>query len=145
MYAQFDVDSAMYYMLLLESDIGSLEAVLDEYLYTLQIDITLEEYLSDKDAYLKLKEEKSVGVLPNQKLTMVSIELASLEKIQKDNASIHNQLSVQADGSIIASSQEKQDREVLPQIAVPVVESKMPLHPAEEIMKEINTLNPNLP
>src|SRR5690606_35624573 len=98
-YAQFDVDSAMYYMLLLESDIGSLEAVLDEYLYTLQIDITLEEYLSDKDAYLKLKEEKSVGVLPNQKLTMVSIELASLEKIQKDNARIHNQLSVQADGS----------------------------------------------
>jgi hypothetical protein len=49
---QLHLETAIYLSLKLAEDFGSLEAVLDEYLFALQMDLHFETYLNDKTQYM---------------------------------------------------------------------------------------------
>ena len=82
---QFDLSTAVYGMVVLREELGSVEAALDEYLLALQIGIRFEQYISDKAAYLKEKEEKSAGLTLDEIITAAVVEMIQLEQVQKDN------------------------------------------------------------
>lgn len=140
---QFDVDSVLYFMLVLKKDFGSLEAVLDEYLFALQIGVNLEDYILDKEKYLKTKEEKSIGITRDKVITMSVVESALLEKIQQDNQTDKDEFMIQGKGD--PSSKDSKEKSLLPDVPLPTIKDVKPGNPAAEIMKEVNVLNPNKP
>lgn len=140
---QFDVNSILYFMLVLKKDFGSLEAVLDEYLFAIQIGVNLEDYIQNKDKYLKAKEEKSIGITRDKVITMSAIESALLEKIQQSNRTAMDESVTQ--GKTENASQKAKEKSLLPDVPLPTVKDVKPANPTAEIMKEINGLNPNKP
>ncbi|MDR6553470.1 hypothetical protein [Paenibacillus qinlingensis] len=141
---QFDVNSVLYFMLMLKKDFGSLEAVLDEYLFALQIGINLEDYIQDKDKYLKAKEEKSIGLTRDKVITMSVIESALLEKIQQNNQTAKDEFTTQGKAGS-ATTKDTKEKSLLPDVPLPTVKDVKPGNPAADIMKEVNVLNPNKP
>lgn len=140
---QFDVGAVLYLMLVLKKDFGSPEAVLDEYLFALQIGVNLEDYIQDKDKYLKVKDEKSIGLTRDKVITMSFIESALLEKIQQNNQMAKDEFLTQ--GKIEGASKDSKEKSLLPDVPLPTVKDVKPSNPTAEIMKEINGLNPNKP
>lgn len=141
---QFEVKSAIYFMMMLKKDFGSLEAALDEYLSALQTGLNLEDYIQDKEKYVKAKEEKGMGMTRDSIITVSAIELAMLENIQHNNQTAKDdELITQGKGSSVAK--ESKEKTLLPDVPMPGVKDVKPDNPAAEIMKEINGLNPNKP
>ncbi|MCG7408437.1 hypothetical protein MH117_13485 [Paenibacillus sp. ACRRX] len=140
---QFDLNSSIYYMVTLKKDLGSEEAVLDEYLLSLQLDIDFATYLKDKKAYVKTKEEKMVGLLREQVVTTQLIELTMLERLQQQNGAAKDNKrtdSSKVNGGLPAHQQVKN---VIPDVSTPQVEEVRPPNPAEQIKAEIEAINPN--
>lgn len=143
---QFDLSTAVYCMVILKKELGSLEAVLDEYLLSLQIGVSLKQFISDKDAYLKAKQEKSAGLTQEEIITASDVEMAMLEKIKQDNRSVaEDELSFQSEHNVSSSSQDSEIESLLPDVPQPGVDNVRPENPTEQIMKEIEDINPNRP
>jgi hypothetical protein len=85
---KMDIKTAVTLMLKLRNDFGSLEKVLDEYLFSLQAGINLEDYLTDKRAYQKQRNEKSLAIDREKVITMAKIEEKMLKKAQESNTDI---------------------------------------------------------
>lgn len=83
--AKFDVNRAVYLMLVLKKDFGGLQQVLDEYLFCLQAELDLNLYLEDKTRYEEEKREKQAQWMPGELITTAKIEQKMLETIEKEN------------------------------------------------------------
>lgn len=80
-----DPEKAVYLMLKLEKEYGSLFAALDEYLYSLQLGIDLEGCLTDKAAYEKEKAEKQSQTSMETLLNTSELEERFIEKMQSQD------------------------------------------------------------
>jgi hypothetical protein len=79
---KFDIKRAVTLMLKLKEDFGGIEQVMDEYLFSLQAGINLEEYYTDKPAYLEKRDEKRIEIGLMNIVTVQKIEEKALESIQ---------------------------------------------------------------
>ncbi|MFZ5968692.1 MAG: hypothetical protein ACOYVK_16180 [Bacillota bacterium] len=137
---KIDPDTAVYLTLKLEKDFGSKEAVLDEYLYALQADLNLENYMKDKDQYLKEKEEKSIGMIQEKIITLAKIEEKMLRKIQQENADNTDPIEMKNDNVLTEEGDIGHD--VTVESPLPEIKDVKPLNPADAIMEEINAIDP---
>ncbi|KQN96000.1 hypothetical protein [Paenibacillus sp. Leaf72] len=143
---QFNVADAVYFMLLLEDKVGSAETVLDEYLVALQLELDLNLYISDQEAYIKARDEKRMSSPSHEMITMSGIELALLEQIQKSNTRIKDNLTTTTQGTTASIDvKDSKGENILPDVPLPVVEDIRPGNPAADVMKEIEAINPNRP
>ncbi|MNC50025.1 hypothetical protein D3C75_992430 [compost metagenome] len=138
---KFAEGQAVSLLLELKEEFGTLEAVMNEYLLTLQFDLELSTYLSDKEAYLKSKAEQTAGVQDNGIVTMELLEKAILEQLQPkfaENAADTADIK----GKTLTSEEEKTDSP-LPEIKPPSPGDVIPQNPAETIRQELQAINPN--
>jgi len=145
LYKKIDIKNAVYFMLKLKEDFGSYEEVFDEYLYSLQADLDLNDYIKDKEAYTKSKDEKKLLLDEQKVITLEKIEEKSIEKIQKDNKNIENEVLAQQNDKTIntaASDSGAKDKNSLPDVPKPANEGIKPKNPTDEIMNEIKEINP---
>lgn len=131
---------AVKLMLRLKMAFGSLGKVFDEYLFALQADMNLEDYLLDMTVYMEKKAEKTMAMGGQEVITMAVIEEKLLKKIQALNKNV-------APGSTeIPENPVKPElsvlREDMPKAPVPVMEDVRPRNPAEEVMNELKQISP---
>lgn len=142
---KIDIQNAVYFMLKLKADFGSYEEVFDEYLYSLQADLDLNDYIKDKDIYKKSKDEKKLLLNEQEVITLEKIEEKAIDKIQKDNKNIESEVSAQKNDKTVNSAVRDsvaQDKSTLPDVPNPNSENVKPKNPTDEIMNEINEINP---
>lgn len=142
--AQFDLDTAIKLLLALKDDFGSYEAVLDEYLLSLQWGLDLEVYKKDKDAYEQDKTNKSSEFVNQVTVTLAEIESRLLEESRNNNESMKDQtlaINPLASGK---SEQSGDAKNPLPEVPMPQVEDVKPRNPADVIQEELNRMNPNV-
>lgn len=144
---QFDLGMAVYGMVKLKQSFGSFEAALDEYLLALQLGIRFEQYFEDKEAYLKEKEEKSASLTHDEIITITVVELTMLENVQQNNRQAAEDDRKTPQAEIMASelSSSSKGEMSLHDIPLPQVAEVKPENPAMQVMKEIESLNPNKP
>lgn len=140
---KFAEGQAVRLLLVLQKDFGSMEAVMNEYLLTLQVDLELETYITDKKKYLENKEEHLAGLQENMIVTMELLEKAMLEQLQPDNAateSIGGTGNTKSDATLSADTDAGSP---LPEITPPSPGDVMPQNPAEAVREEIQAIDPN--
>ncbi|MBO8173608.1 MAG: hypothetical protein H0Z33_17205 [Bacillaceae bacterium] len=138
---KFDIKKAVYLILKLNPDFGSMEAVLDEYLLSLQLDMDLELYIRDREKYEEEKENKILTLTDEEIITLARIDDKMLEVINKNQKETESE-QVEADSNApVIEEEDKNDP--LPDIPSPDIEEIKPANPAEEIMEEIRVLDPN--
>lgn len=137
---QFELETAVQLMLSLQAEFGSFEAVLEEYLAALQLGLDLTEYLQDKEQYLQDKHQKSMERIGETIISLDKLEQMLLEKIQQENAIEMDELEVQKPSSELDLSNEQFQ---LPDMPSPAVKDIRPPNPTEQMMQEIQTINPN--
>jgi len=146
----FHRNYAIYLVLALKGDFGSMELALDEYLYCLQIDVDLALYISDKDKYDRQLAEKSGHLLRNKAITAAIIEekmLGMLSGNTTDAAgadTTNSVLSAEAD-SAAGVAPPIPDMPSVPtaETMIPAIENPMPKAPTVGIYDEINAINEN--
>lgn len=139
--SKINLKTAVTLMLKLEKEFVSIEKVLDEYLYTLQLGINLELYLTDKKAYEEQRKEKSAGIDPQKVITAAKIDEKLLEKIQQQSLNNTNQTvpdAVQPPGVQNITGTSTNNYDSLTQ--EPEIGNINPPKPEDEINKEINEL-----
>lgn len=139
---QIDVKKAIYFALKLSKDYGSYELALDEYLYSLQLDLDLNDYLKDKEAYLKKRDEKKANLSEQDKLTVSKIEEKALQVLQADedkNKEADATVNIKPDTNNSSTDMKDTDLPELPQ-ANP--KDNKPQNPTDDVMNEIKSINP---
>lgn len=147
----FQVSEAIRWTVLLRATLGGTEQALNEYLEALVLELNLEECLSSREEYLKKKEEKLAARPLYQPITVQSIEEWALQALQASNEASRSQPEPTAGASW--TGQDGQAEAVIPGLpqpeapvpATPAVRSVKPVNPAEQIMSEVQSLNPNRP
>lgn len=138
--AKFNLKTIITLMLKLQASFGSMEQVMEEYLYSLQVDLDLEEYLTDSEAYLDKKKDKGIETANKRILTMSDIETGMIKAIQqKDVYNTANEASV--------TTINPSDNEILtvddgPDSPLPEMKEVTPANPGEDILLEIQEINP---
>lgn len=140
----FDTPKCMYLVLKLRDEFGSMDAVLDEYLFSIQAGLDMALYIADKSDYLKQRKEKEIEPELRDIITIRRIEEKLLELLNQKR-SIGNtdimtpgdeKLQKSFDGGTFESSG------ILPDNPFPEIHGLKPADPAESIMDEINILDP---
>lgn len=140
---KFSLEDAVYWMLVLNGDLGGYETVLDEYLLSLQLGLNLNDYLLDKEQYNKMKEQKKLELQIQSIITMSDIERLMLENIQKLN-SASRETSLAGTPLTTGSSSNQTSNNPLPDVPTPKVTDGKPVNPAAAVQEELNRLNPNI-
>ncbi|MCE3199832.1 hypothetical protein [Paenibacillus sonchi] len=128
-------------ILTLQQDFGSMEAVMNEYLLSLQIELNLEDYITDKKSYQEKKEQRTITLKENEIVTMEILEKAMLDQLQQGK----EEGDIEARGGDIEAatpSDEKKDSP-LPDIHPPTVQDVIPQNPGKALRQEIQAINPN--
>jgi hypothetical protein len=133
--SKIDIYKATYLMVKLKKEFKSIESVFDEYLISIQLDMDLNDYLSDRDKYEKSKNEKMSGKDITGFITVEQIERKMLENIQKQNErnrldSINPNTNSSTGGNSLPGLSH-------PGVKGPEVEVPRPPDPAEELRKKI--------
>lgn len=128
-------NEAVYLILKLHDELKSLQSALDEYLCSLQLDIDLKLYFSDKEEYKKQKQQKMAELAGREIITTAGIEEKMLDMLMNMNAKDEGIPEINTDilsspGTVIESS--------LPDITAPDTQDIKPQNPADAIMQEIN-------
>ena len=117
-----------------------MEAVIDEYLYSLQIDIDFQQAIEDHTAYEKDKQENSLGLSPLEVITMKEIETLLLSVIQRANVKVNNS-TLDEKGDLYYSN----DSTIvdLPNNPTNEINTVEVTNPTKDLLQEIEELNPN--
>ncbi len=137
-----DEKTAVYLILKLKREFGSMEKVFDEYLLSLQMGLTLESYLIDKDSYTKEKEKKSVEWGSKEIITMEKIESQMLEKLKNRN-SINKDSITGGKENTEGTNQILNQSEIgnnAPEFPLQNMQDTKPEDPLEGEMREINAI-----
>lgn len=141
---KINIKTAVNLMLKLqhEKEFGSLEKVLDEYLYSLQIGVNLEIYLKDKKKYEKEKSQKSVELLGQEPISISSIEMKALQGSQKSNIDNKGNIGDETQNGkgditknlINTSNQDSSS------VQIPEIKNSKPENPLDSINKELSDI-----
>lgn len=132
---KINLSEAVYLVLKLDDELGSMQAVLDEYLCSLQLGIDLKQYLDNKEEYQKMKQQKMAELVAQDIITSADIEEKMLDMLQNMNKKDEGVPEIKAD---MPSLPETENESPLPDVQVPDVQDIGPQNPAEVIMQEIN-------
>ncbi|WP_131017413.1 hypothetical protein [Paenibacillus thalictri] len=138
---QFSVKLVVTFMLKLKKDYGDIEAVMDEYLLSLQLDLDLEDYSKDKQQYQRDKEEKKLGVFKESIVTLSVLEQDLLEKMKTSNNATKEEFFSTMPSN--KSGKEADLKSPIPDVPIPVVKDVRPQNPGDAVRKEIDSINPN--
>ncbi len=142
---KIDAKNAIYFILKLNTDLGGYVKAFDEYLYSLQAELDLNDYLKDKQAYLKSKEEKRPLLDEQSIITLEKIEQKAIESIQKGNNENESTDALQQKDKVAETdnnSSVAQEKSPLPDVPKPNAPDVKPKNPTDEIMNEIREINP---
>ncbi|MBT2291029.1 hypothetical protein J7E73_18175 [Paenibacillus albidus] len=137
---QFNEGQSVKLILILQQELGSMEAVMNEYLLSLQIELNLEDYITDKKLYQENKEQKTITLKENEIVTMEILEKAMLEQLQQGQKEVSAEVG--GGNSETTILEDKKDSP-LPDINPPTVQDVMPQNPGETVRQEIQAINPN--
>ncbi|BCJ98211.1 hypothetical protein [Anaerocolumna chitinilytica] len=137
---KLNIKNAITLMLKLKAAFGSMEQVMDEYLYSLQVDINLEDYLTDRQAYQKKKNDKNLEAGNKKIITMSDIENEMLKTIQQSN--VNNDTKEVTDSGSKPSDNLGWKADDKPKSPLPEVTDVTPRDPGEDILEEIQQINP---
>ncbi|TDF94141.1 hypothetical protein [Paenibacillus piri] len=140
----FDMKTAVTLMLKLNKEFGGHEAVLNEYLLSLQFGIEMEKYVSNKAEYERQKEIKSKTILPSSFITLAILEQDLLNKINKENSSGKVSFS-DNQRTMVQGPPTKESMSPLPDVPKPNVIDVKSKNPVDEILSEIRNMDPNKP
>ena len=138
---KIDLEKHIFTLLMLQRELESVDMAIDEYLCALQLDLNLEKYFESKESYLKEKSEKTIGYGYENILTMLKIEETMMENLQRYNEINQQAIEKQIedkDGFLFET-----ENSTTPEIPYPKIESIKVINPNEEIMKELESINPN--
>lgn len=139
---KFDAKKAVYLILKLKKDFGSCERVLDEYLYSIQIGIDLELYITDKKEYEREKSEKTVEYDISKLITLEKIEQKLISKMKENNEKtndkvVTNNNNLKGDPKSNYGSSKNEETTIFP---LTETNNKVK-NPASDILQEINDIN----
>lgn len=137
---KFNLKTVTILMLKLMDSLGSMEEVMDEYLYSLQADINLEDYLTDREAYLEKKNDKNIEVSHKKILTMSDIENEMIKALQQNN--VNNVVKEDTDSTVKPNDNMDQTIDDEPDSPLPEIRDVTPSNPGEDILLEIQQINP---
>jgi hypothetical protein len=138
---KIDVKKAIHFMLKLKSEFGSYEKVFDEYLYSIQLGIDLNEYISDKKSYIDKKEGKRFELSSLKVITLEKIEEKSIEMLQNDSLNKNQELPTVKDHKAVNNGV-SDDKSPLPDVPKVEAEEVKPKNPTEEVINEIKEISP---
>jgi len=137
---KINLSEAVYLVLKLSDELGSMKAVLDEYLCSLQLGIDLNRYPDDKEGYQKMKQQKLTELIEKDIITSADIEEKMLDMLQNMNKKDEELTELKAN---MPSLPEIENESPLPDVQLPDVQDIKPQNPAEAIMQEINAITAN--
>lgn len=140
LYNKLDIKNAIYFMLKLENVFGGYDKVFDEYLFSLQAELDLNACIKDKAAYMKSRDEKKLLLDERKIITLEKIEEKSIEKSQTEDKE-NNPISGSSQAADKKSS-EAVEKSPLPDVPKPDSGAVKPKNPTDEIMNEIDEINP---
>lgn len=135
----FNLDDAVRLMLAWESELGGYRQAMNEYLFILQAELDLEEWLQDLESYLKEKEQLRLHRWGEPWLTMEEIERELLESVQMRNTDTNDPVLSQPEASM-ADVTEWQSP--LPEVSIPQARDVKPSNPTDAILEEIRAVDP---
>ncbi len=135
--SKLDKDKAVYLMVKLKKDFKSIENVFDEYLTALQLDIDLNEYITDINSYNKIKAEKAAEKEVAEFINAERIEAKMLDNLQKQNE--RNRMDNLNPNVDINNPGGSNSLPGLPQpdVNTPKADIPLPADPADELRKKI--------
>lgn len=138
---KINLSEAVYLILKLHDGLGSIQGALDEYLCSLQLEIDLNLYLTDKEGYLLQKQQKLAEMVSREIITVAGIEEKMLDLLQNMNKKDESIPEVKAN---IPSLPDQTKESPLPEVEVPAVKDIKPQNPAEAVLQEIEGLVDNV-
>ncbi|RAV02635.1 hypothetical protein [Paenibacillus sp. YN15] len=145
----FQTSGAIAFMIRLQDEFGGLEQALNEYLLALQLGLNPEDRAAEPGAYEEAKKKRLSENPLFRAITIQSLEEKALEQLQESNRQEreNNVSTGQAGGTagsvLSPAAQEDGPLPAAPASMAPDVRDVKPVNPAEQIMKEIENLNPN--
>lgn len=141
---RIEVKKCLYLVLKLQNEFGSMEAALDEYLFSLQAGIDLALYIADRDEYMKLRREKEQELDMYELITAAKIESKMLELLSKnsDGRGTDPNSLIDSATKISTKGADTIINDILPDIPAPESDDVKPENPANKIMNEIDLINP---
>lgn len=136
----FKIDDAIELTLKLKQDFNNIEEALNEYLYSLQLNVDLKLYFKDKEKYQEQKSEKQLLFVGKERITLALIEEKLLKKLQEQNDKQFSNATEKQ--NIISDKQTENNAPEVPLVTVPTPNSVKPVNPKDELNKEISTINP---
>lgn len=137
---KINLNEAVYLLLKLRDELGSMQAVLDEYLYSLQLGIDLNQYMTDKEEYEKQKQQKAAELASQEIITASGIEEKMLDLLQSMNKKDEPVPEIKAGTTSLPDTAKESPT---PDVPVPSARDVKPQNPAEAILEEINNINGN--
>lgn len=137
---KFVLEDAVTFLLQLKDVFGSMEKVMNEYLLALQLELNLEEYVTDRKAYLEHKEEKSLGLDMQGMITLEKLEARLLKKIHDEND--RDAGNTAQKGQWAKSDPNTVNSKDQPASPLPDIPEVKPLNPGEMLAQEIEALDP---
>ena len=137
---KINLNEAVYLILKLEDELGSIQAVLDEYICSLQLDIDLNHHLINKEEYKKQKQQKLAEMLAQDIITATGIDEKMLDMLQSKNKKAEENLVVK---TYIPTIPDTVIESPLPDVQAPEALEIKPQNPAEAILQEIEGLKNN--
>lgn len=135
---KIDLNEAVYLILKLQEEFGSIQSAFDEYLCSLQLGIDFRIYLTDKEEYRRMKQQKTAELASQELITLAGIEEKMLDMLQGMNKKDEETPEMKNDGLSLPWADVESP---LPDIQAPAVQDIKPQNPAEAIMQEINSIN----
>lgn len=130
----FENNKAAYLCIQLKNDFDTYENVLDEYLYCLQIEVDLADYLKDRESFEKQLQEKEILKNRMDAITIDKIEFKLLETLKNSSKEV---------------SPKEEEKNVISEPVAPLqmIENYsmtspdvMPKKPQEQVMEEIEQI-----
>lgn len=138
---KISIDEALYFIVKLKNEFGSMDKVMDEYILALQIDLDFGLYIKNKDEYIKQKAEK-VLILDMQKIINTEkIETKLLQKFSNKNESYkeNDRIGISAKSDKIVNNDFEQFGKDA-KLPSPDIKVVRPLDPSQEIQNETQKL-----
>lgn len=136
---KLDNEEAIYWILKLENELGTMQDALEEYLISIQLEIDLNEYFKDKKEYQRIKSEKEV-LYQKELITVEKIEQTALELLTNMNNSEEEKDTIRIDSN---NSNEIKIPSIDPKATIDI-DSQKPINPLDELNKEIENIKPDM-
>lgn len=134
--AHIDLNKAITALLRIKKQFDSIYDAMDEYLCALQLELNIEDLVTDKNKYEKIKQDKMLAKGVQDLITMSKIEDTLLTKMQDGNKEMTSiDTAVPSISSGVTPSEIENNPVPLPETELKDIKPK---NPTEEIMNEIN-------